>query len=171
MVNTFLPFADFKSSAKVLDMKRLGKQRCEAHQILNVLINPEAKGWKNHPAVKMWKGYEDALRLYFNAMVTEWVNRGYNNNYQLLEISSKVKMPWWLGKEDFHRCHQSSLIRKNPEYYTDKFPDINPKYHKMGYVWPYSIIKVIRTNDNIKYERRLFLNYAPVSNNKKIKTS
>ncbi len=37
MVNTFLPFRDFKKVAKCLDMKRLGKQRLECKQIINLL--------------------------------------------------------------------------------------------------------------------------------------
>ena len=34
-MQTFLPYADFAQSAKVLDMKRLGKQRVEVLQLLN----------------------------------------------------------------------------------------------------------------------------------------
>lgn len=39
MVNTFLPFPDFKASAKCLDKLRLNKQITEAVQILNILEN------------------------------------------------------------------------------------------------------------------------------------
>ena len=37
MVNTFLTNEDFKISAKSLDRARLGKQRVEAYQILNLI--------------------------------------------------------------------------------------------------------------------------------------
>ncbi len=37
-MQTFLPHESFKKSFKVLDYRRLGKQRVEAHQVLNVLI-------------------------------------------------------------------------------------------------------------------------------------
>lgn len=43
MVNTFLPYACFVKSAKALDYKRLGKQRVEAFQIINILDNKTAK--------------------------------------------------------------------------------------------------------------------------------
>jgi hypothetical protein len=33
-VQTFLPFSDFEASARVLDVKRLGKQRVECIQVL-----------------------------------------------------------------------------------------------------------------------------------------
>jgi hypothetical protein len=39
MVNTFLVDSDFKVSASQLDSRRLGKQRVEAYQILNILEN------------------------------------------------------------------------------------------------------------------------------------
>ena len=64
-MQTFLPYADFVKTAKCLDYRRLGKQRVEAFQILNILEGKTTKaGWKHHPAVLMWKGYENALKKY-----------------------------------------------------------------------------------------------------------
>ena len=40
-MQTFLPYADFPGSAKVLDRKRLGKQRVECCQILNTLLGED----------------------------------------------------------------------------------------------------------------------------------
>lgn len=37
MVNTFLVYPDFRRSARALDYRRLGKQRVEAYQILNLI--------------------------------------------------------------------------------------------------------------------------------------
>ncbi|MDT5035120.1 MAG: hypothetical protein QOE03_305, partial [Micromonosporaceae bacterium] len=58
-VQTFLPYPEFATSARVLDQRRLGKQRVEAIQVLRGLIVP-GYGWRHHPAVKMWAGYEEA---------------------------------------------------------------------------------------------------------------
>ena len=58
-------------SVKCLDYRRLGKQRVEAMQILKALGNP-SYGWQNHPAVKMWRGYEEALKFYMNMCILEW---------------------------------------------------------------------------------------------------
>ena len=71
-MQTFLPYADFKDSAKCLDFRRLGKQRVEAKQILDIItgVNPTSR-WRNHPAVKMWQGYEKALLLYQYEMIKE----------------------------------------------------------------------------------------------------
>ena len=41
MVNTFLVSRNFQESAKMLDYRRLGKQRVEAMQILNILLDIE----------------------------------------------------------------------------------------------------------------------------------
>ena len=79
-MQTFLPYSDSRRSAKCLDYKRLGKQRVEAAQIYKVVSGARnVGGWVNHPAVTMWRGYKDALAVYHNEMIDEWVARGYNN--------------------------------------------------------------------------------------------
>jgi hypothetical protein len=57
-MQTFLPYYSFEESAKCLDYRRLGKQRVEVYQIINILEGKnKTNGWVNHPAVKMWIGY------------------------------------------------------------------------------------------------------------------
>ena len=77
-MQTFLPFPDYNKSAKALDYRRLGKQRVECKQILKALDG--SSGWKSHPAVLMWKGYEYQLCLYAITICEEWVFRGYKDN-------------------------------------------------------------------------------------------
>tara|TARA_B100000745_G_scaffold288947_1_gene226741 strand:- start:92 stop:418 length:327 start_codon:yes stop_codon:yes gene_type:complete len=86
-------------------------------QIINTILNPEAKGWKNHPIVIMWTPYVQALQLYTNTMINEWIKRGYNNNMKLYEISS-IQFPHWLGNKELHSSHRSNLLRKDTEYYS-----------------------------------------------------
>lgn len=62
-MQTFLPYPSFTLSAICLDNKRLNKQILECDQILNALAPGSTSGWRNHPAVKMWRGYEPALLL------------------------------------------------------------------------------------------------------------
>ena len=54
-MQTFLPYADFAETARVLDQRRLGKQRVEALQVLRALFIP-GYGWRHHPVVRMWRG-------------------------------------------------------------------------------------------------------------------
>ena len=118
-MQTFLPHSSFKDTFKVLDYKRLGKQRVEAHQILNILLDrTETRGWRSHPIVKMWKGYESALQLYFNLCVKEWIKRGYNNNMKLEHINNPVEYPPWLGDDPFHSSHRANLLRKDEDHYS-----------------------------------------------------
>lgn len=130
-MQTFLPYPDFEASMKILDMRRLGKQRVEAQQILNTLSGLSS-GWKNHPATKMWEGYEEALKLYINAAITEWKFRGYKNTMQLHRIEKYI-IPVWMGNRIFHLSHQSNLIRKLPEHYRKFFPHIDAN---IPYYWP-----------------------------------
>ena len=104
---------------KVLDWRRLGKQRVEAKQILNILMNrTEKMGWRNHPIVKMWSGYEEALQLYFNDCVEEWIRRGYRNNMLMEDIIRPIIYPEWLGDKEFHSSHRANLLRKDEGFYS-----------------------------------------------------
>ena len=131
-MQTFLPYPDFEKTAKCLDYRRLGKQRVEAKQILDCLAG-RSMGWKNHPAVKMWFGCEDALRAYCNEMILEWIRRGYKNTMQLYETSSReIVFPEVFGDETFHASHRSNLLRKDSIYYS-QFGWNEP--HNLSYVW------------------------------------
>jgi len=118
-MQTFLPYPSFEKSLKVLDNRRLGKQRVEAYQILNLILKrTQQLGWKNHPAVKMWKKNPNALKLYFNLTVGEWIARGFKNNMELEKIRGKVSFPKWIGSKKFHSAHRSNLLRKDKKYYS-----------------------------------------------------
>jgi len=116
-MQTFLPVPNFSQTAKILDYKRLGKQRVEAFTILKVLNN-KTIGWINHPIVKMWTNYKESLTLYMNTCIIEWINRGYKNNMEIIQISNKIIMPKWLGDERLHSSHRANLLRKDFNYYS-----------------------------------------------------
>jgi len=117
-MQTFLPYPDFQRSLAAPDYKRLGKQRVEARQILEILLGRQSS-WATHPAVRMWRGYEEGLVIYYNAALKEWASRGYRNIVlQPLPESSNSMVPPWLGREDFHASHRSKLLAKNPEHYS-----------------------------------------------------
>lgn len=132
-MQTFLPYPDFVASAKVLDYRRLGKQRVETYQILRALTG-ESAGWRNHPATKMWRGYEEALSVYGRAMCQEWIDRGYADTMiERFKHYDEYDLPPWMGNEAFHRSHQSNLIRKDPAFYSEKFAGVPDD---LEYVWP-----------------------------------
>jgi hypothetical protein len=49
------------------------------------------------------------------------------------ELAAAGALPRWLGDPDFHRSHQSSLLRKDPEHYGPMFPGVPDD---LPYVWP-----------------------------------
>jgi hypothetical protein len=145
-MQTFVPYPDLRRSAEVLDDKRLGKQRVEAMQIIRALTRP-TYGWKHHPAVLMWKGYEPALARYAAVICEEWTKRGHADTCDAT-IRSDLRqagivvsdddgdppMPPWWGDDAVHRSHRSALLRKDPDHYATKFePDLTPD---LDYVWP-----------------------------------
>lgn len=112
-MQTFLPYEDFKESARVLDGKRLLKQRVEVFQILNVLVNKK-KAWSNHPAVLQWEGHENALCLYGKCICLESRDRGYKDTlydkfFEFEDATKSYNMPPWLGDPEIHDSHKSRL--------------------------------------------------------------
>ena len=130
-MQTFLPFADFEETARSLDTRRLGKQRVETLQILRALTRP-GNGWRYHPAVRMWRGYEEALGAYGVAICREWQRRGHADTCAgkitddlvaagvavpvrpVEELRRVDQLPPWLGDEKLHLSHRSALGRKDP---------------------------------------------------------
>ncbi|TWG26078.1 MSMEG_6728 family protein [Actinoplanes teichomyceticus] len=149
-MQTFLPYPDFLESAAVLDARRLGKQRVETIQVLRGLTVP-GYGWRNHPAVVMWRGYEEALVRYGLAMCEIWTATGRADTcaatltadlraYKGItvvrsqpELARVVALPPWLGHPELHRSHQSALIRKDPDTYRPIFGDVPDD---LPYFWP-----------------------------------
>lgn len=146
-MQTFLPYPDYRWSAVVLDYRRLGKQRVECKQILMALTG-QSKGWRNHPATRMWTGLEANLAEYAVAMCTEWRRRGYKDTLleyfqQFIEaqhVAARMGVvgpnwlrPSWMGRPELHASHRSNLLRKDPVYYGQfgwrESPDLD-------YVWP-----------------------------------
>lgn len=137
-MNTFLPYADCIKSAQSLDYRRLGKQRVEAFQLIKIIgIGPRTNGkvtpWYNHPATQMWINHVEALKYYYNCMVEEWIYRGYNNTMKLYPISD-FKYPSWFGNDDFHLSHRSNLLRKDRNFYQEKFE--YGLVDSLPYIWP-----------------------------------
>lgn len=136
-MQTFLPYADFTQSAIALDYRRLGKQRVEVKQLIKA-INGESKGWVNHPAAVMWRGYVPALAVYGMSMCREWIARGYKDSLlpEFTEIvinnTDGLERPDWIGDARVHLSHQSNLVRKDPAFYRPIFGDIPDD---LPYIW------------------------------------
>ena len=147
-MQTFLPFQSFEQSARSIDKKRCWKQVVEAKQILCVLRYDgvpqnwkESKGWikqgwRNHPAVLMWKGYENALASYYNEFLDHCIKfHLINTSMESLTLVDRPTYPWWLGDENFHRAMRARLIVKDRNFYLSKFPN-DEGFNNGMYWWP-----------------------------------
>lgn len=167
-MQTFLPYRDFEASARSLDAKRLGKQRVEVIQIVRALTVP-GYAWKQHPAVLMWQGYEEGLGRYGLTMCDVWLELGFGdtcagtivadlNAFGIGEIRTESALaaagalPPWLDNEAVLQSHQSSLVRKDPEFYRRHFPDVRPD---IDYVWPVRSAAVVEREERQRENARL----------------
>jgi len=143
-MQTFFPFQNVNKTVQCLDNRRLGKQRVEAIQILNILLGySTSSSWVNHPAVKMWRSYEPYLvKVYLRKIMDEWIKRGYKNekcekHWMKFILHEKIRgknsiKPSWINN-DFCKSHKSNLVRKLPEHYKKFFPEVSDN---LEYIWP-----------------------------------
>lgn len=141
-MQTFLPHESFTESARVLDTKRLGKQRSETLMALQAIVYGST--WDNHPVVRMWRSYRNALALYGREICLEWVRRGYRDNclrrievFYIPELGTP--MPSWLGRADFHANHRAVLLAKNYEWYSRfnwQEQPVGMLDGRWPYIWP-----------------------------------
>jgi hypothetical protein len=161
-MQTFLPLHNFTLDAQVLDNKRLHKQALEGYQILMNLVelNPDGehrtpRGWSSHPAVKMWRGYENALYQYIQQMVKEWKSRGYKSTldeksrFIILRAqelgrvdTTLMNFPHWMEDTELfaeiQSSHRTALLNKNYEWYA-QFGWAEDNGHQPDgyeYTWP-----------------------------------
>ncbi|MET7694290.1 MSMEG_6728 family protein [Streptomyces sp. NPDC005483] len=151
-MQTFLPHPDSRQTALLLDRRRLGKQRVEALQVLRGLTVP-GYGWRRHPAVRMWVGYEEALVRYGLEICRVWQDQGHQDSCAASlvaglaavrpgtpvrgqsALAASGELPPWHGDGAFHESHRSALVRKAPEVYGELFPGVPDD---LPYVWPTS---------------------------------
>ncbi|WP_116047758.1 MSMEG_6728 family protein [Amycolatopsis palatopharyngis] len=151
-MQTFLPVPDFAETARILDPRRLGKQRVETLQLLRALTVP-GHGWRHHPAAAMWAGYEESLTRYGLDICEHWTAAGRADSCAtslrtdlatsvgrdtvrgFAELAGAGELPPCVGDPEFHRSHQSALVRKDPGHYRRWFPDVPDD---LPYVWPRS---------------------------------
>jgi hypothetical protein len=156
-MQTFLLSESFRETASFLDSKRLAKQRIETFQIYNALIGlrldsisdeiiAPAKGFLNHPAVRMWQGAENLLCMYGFWISLECDARNIRDDRCLKEFFERranrhpfVVPRWWLdpiAQKRIIYTHRCNLMRKDPAFYGSRFPEITMAEYGTPYLWP-----------------------------------
>jgi hypothetical protein len=132
-MQTFLPYPTYSESMACLDDSRLGNQ---VYREGKTLIQG---GWPNHPASKMWRGYEYTLAKYCMAGVLELSDRGrFYLHHWTFFVDKQAEFdnigdPPWLGDERLHSSHRANLLRKDPVWYGQFGWTEQPTE---GYYWP-----------------------------------
>ncbi|MDJ0271072.1 MAG: pyrimidine dimer DNA glycosylase/endonuclease V [Candidatus Caldarchaeum sp.] len=133
----FRPYVDWVKSAAVLDDLRLGKQRVEAKQVLNVFLRKAGilrdglRGWLNHPIVLLYyndgRPYVDDVVGMFTACVKEWMRRGKQSNINLDDIRHLLDQLEKTPGTPITRLHEIEyrriLLLKNPDHYIRTFTE------------------------------------------------
>ena len=133
----FRPYVDWAKSARILDNKRLGKQRIEAKQVILAILRRAGvlrdgkRGWLNHPIVLMYYNegapYLEDLVGYFNAVVGEWTSRGFRNSVTLADIEGLLGLVRNTPGTPITHVHEVEyrriLLLKEPCHYLDKFSE------------------------------------------------
>ena len=120
---------DFYKSASYLDRNRLQANIYENIHILaslldvnDKLVNPK-RNVKNHPASKLWIGYEGILLDYIYCHLQKWNRLGYRQgvnykNFKILRLEVLINLidpiPLWITDE-LIETHRSVLIQKEIE--------------------------------------------------------
>lgn len=142
-MQTFLPDPSYTLSAAYLDRQRLGKQRVEAFMLLQLLVLPDAerqqRPWGNHPVVRLWLGYPEALWYYLRCMSLEWIARGYKDTRleaaaTLMETHHITPLitQWPTFSPALHASHRAALLYKDLAHYSRFSWTETPAIH---YVW------------------------------------
>ena len=138
-----VPFNSFEWSARTLSKEDLETNMTAIYSVMRALL------WgfdhPNTPSVYAWRGSERALLAYQQISCALYINE-WGGDDEYWEITRRAFLdivvdpmatplipPRWMGYVDMHISHQSWLLRKNPEYYRDKFPGISPNH---DIVWP-----------------------------------
>jgi hypothetical protein len=103
-MQTFLPYPDFQKSAQCLDYKRLGKQRCEAWQIYQILKRQKER--ENYMEITLSNGLKTKVN-------TEDYNKYKNFSWTFCGSGMPSVKGWYKGKKEYlHR-----LITNCPKEY------------------------------------------------------
>jgi len=148
-LQTFLPYSDFERSARVLDPRRLGKQRVEVIQVVRALTLP-SYGWRHHPVTLMWSGFEEALGAYGLVVCRVWRELGSDDTFADTigsdlaragvgplrsqdDLAATDELPTWAGRRSVAPQPPVGALAQGSGLVRPALPDVPDD---VPYVWP-----------------------------------
>lgn len=135
MTRTWCPEREARLGASRLNRQHLVAQLGEGSIVLRALLEPcDGAGWRHHPAVRMWRGYERAFLAYLWAHLVEAESRGFFvdnfrwrfiQGYAAVGLLTPAVMPWWWGGR-IHERERAVLVARFPGHYVKFWPDVSP---------------------------------------------
>lgn len=96
-------------------------------------------GFVYHPIVQMWFGYSDALKLYINAHIQVWIERGYKNNMKTYSVPYNPPRPPWTYDPKVHLSHRAALLHKEITRHEKPWYQLKTDFLNAGpftdYIW------------------------------------
>jgi hypothetical protein len=146
-VITWMTHPSFGKTARDLPNEILKQQMMQVCITFDILTGLDDKSeYTDHPAVKMWHGYEFALGIYGMMLGMEFTfNRGYAEATEFWYLSKAIREikrteegfvydpPPWMFDTDILLSHRSNLARRHPVAFRSKWKNC-PK--DWPYLWP-----------------------------------
>jgi hypothetical protein len=99
-------------------------------------------GYIYHPAVLMWLGYEESLKMYLNAHILVSIERGIKNKMDTYEIHVDTVRPPWTHDPNFITRHRAVLLKKELDRHETPWYQLKPEFMIIPtsfiYYWPFT---------------------------------
>lgn len=149
MTRTWVPEQDLRRCAEVLERRHLTAQISEGLIVLRALMEPDdGAGWRRHPCVRMWRGYERFYCAYGVEMCREFRRRFGTVDHCLPQYVAAwqwlcpqdMTPPWWWGRHAVHAADRATLVARFPEHYGPIWPDVEPRDQA---AWPVPYVEEV----------------------------
>lgn len=109
-MNVYLPYPDFRRSAKCLSNAHLHEQRLAVRGLIYDIVI--------HHRQNEWSGHMTQLLEVYAATLAEWSRRGVLvADVVPVMLDHGDRPPAWLGDRRFHDSQREALLRLDPAHY------------------------------------------------------
>jgi hypothetical protein len=136
LTRAWVPEVELSQIGPRLQRMHLVAQLGEGLIILKALLEPDdGAGWRRHPCVRMFRGYERFFAAYGIEICREHRRRGYEDRClpqyvaAWRDLPGPAREPWWWGRHVVHAQDRATLVARKPEWYGPVWPDVEPLDH------------------------------------------